>query len=299
MTKWNISVGRGFGIGIGLMSVITLVNAALIGLAASRPISFGTFIVGLSAIFGFSLVGLIAYWVYGLAGASYMLDRNALTIAWGTSKQVIPTSEIERVFTGDDIEGKLRFYGGRWPGHWVGYGELPDAGPTLFYATQPLPQQIFISTPRLVYAISPTDQEDFLESLHKRLQMGPTQAMEQSSQRPSILDWPIWKDPLGLTMLGATTLAIVSLLGMLSFRFPALPMLIPLHFGASGSPDRLGPRVEIFLIPLIGLLAFLINGSLGSLAYRRNRVASYMLWGSSILIQVLVWTATCGLLSRI
>lgn len=299
MTKWKIDVGRGFGIGIGLMSFIMIVNAALIGVAASRPISLATFVVGLSTIFGFLLVALIAYWVYGLAGASYLLDRNALIIAWGTSKQVIPTGNIERVFTGDDIKEAVRFYGGRWPGHYVGYGELPDEGPTLFYATQSLRRQIFIATPGLVYAISPADREGFLESLRQRLRMGPTQAMEQSSQRPSILDWSIWRDPLGLTLLGASTLALVLLLGMLTVRFPRLPMLIPLHFGSSGSPDRLGSRGEIFLVPLIGLLTLLVNGVLGSVLYRKHRVASYMLWGGSALVQVLIWTATFGILSRV
>jgi hypothetical protein len=299
MTKWDVSVGRGFGIGLGLMSFIMLVNAALIGVAASRPISFGTFIVALSVTFGLLLAGLIAYWVYGLTGASYELDRNALIIAWGTSQQVIPTGEIERVIRGDEIEGRLQFYGGRWPGHWVGYGELADVGPTLFYATQPLRRQVLICTPGLTYAISPTDREDFIESLQKRLQMGPTQAVEQSSRRPSILDWAIWRDSLGLALLGIAMLALMLLLAMLSFRFPALPTLIPLHFGTSGSPDRLGPRVEIFIVPLIGLLTFLVNGVLGSVFYRHDRVASYMLWGSSILVQVLIWTATLGILSQI
>ncbi len=299
MTKWKVSVGRGFAIGIGLTSVITLGNAALLGVAASRPIGLGTFIVGIAAIFGFVLAGLIAYWVYGLAGASYKLDRNALIINWGTSKQVIPTGDIERVFSGDEIEGRLRFYGGRWPGHWVGYGELPEEGATLFYATQPLPDQIFVATPGLVYAISPTEREAFLESLQQRLQMGPTQAMEQTSKRPTVLDWPIWRDTLGLILLGVATLALVLLLGILTARFPRLPMLIPLHFTLAGSPDRLGPRSEIFLIPLIGLLTILINGVLGGISYHRDRLASYMLWASAILVQILIWTATFGILSRI
>ena len=299
MKKWEISVGRGFGVGIGLMSLITLVNAALIGTAASQPISFGTFIVGGAVLLGFALVGLTAYWVYGLAGASYLLDRNALVIQWGPSKQVIPTNEIERVFTGDQIEGTVHFHGGRWPGHWVGYGEIPDLGQTLFYATVPPHEQVFIATPGLVYSISPANREEFLESLHKRLQMGPTQIMEQSSERLSILDWPIWKDTLGLALLGVGVLALAGLTGMVCFRFPALPKLMPLHFGASGSPDRLGPRGEIFLIPLIGLLTLSINGALGSLLYRRDRVASYLLWGGSILVQLLVWTATLGVLARV
>ena len=299
MTKWNVNAGRGFATGIGLMTLITLVTAALIGLAASQPVSFGTFIVGLAVTLGVLLVALLAYWVYGLAGAAYTLDRNAFVIRWGTSRQVVPTAAIERIFTGDEIEGGVRFYGGRWPGHWVGHGELLDAGPTLFYATQPLREQIFVVTPALTYAVSPADPEDFLDSLRQRVAMGPTQAMEQSSQRPTVLEWSIWQDWLGLALLGTGTLALVSLLAMVSFRFPRLPLLIPLHFGRSGFPDRLGPRAEVFLVPLIGLLTILVNGALGSILYNRNKVASYILWGGSILVQLLVWTATLTILGRI
>jgi hypothetical protein len=299
MEKWEVSVGRGFGVGIGLMSFVTLVNASLIGVAASQAISFGTFIAGVGVLFGFALVGLIAYWVYGLADARYLLDRNALVIQWGPSQQVIPTGEIERVFTGDQIEGQVDFKGGKWPGHWVGYGASPDLGQILFYATVPPQQQILVATPGLVYGISPTNRDDFLQSLQKRLQMGPTQIVEQSSRRLSLLDWPIWRDTLGLALLSAGPLTLAALIGTVCFRFPALPLLMPLHFGASGSPDRLGPRGEIFLIPLIGLLTLLINGVMGGFLYRRDRVASYLLWGGSILVQLLVWTATVGVLARV
>ena len=299
MTKWEIDAGRGFAIGIGLMSFITIANAALIGIAASQPLTFGTFVVGVSVLFGLLLDGLVGYWVYGLAGASYLLDRNALTIQWGTSKQVIPTNEIERVFTGDEIDGGFHFYGGGWPGHWVGYGDVQEAGETLFYATEPPRKQIFLATPGLVYGISPADREAFLESIQKRLQMGPTQAVELSSRRPSILEWPIWQDGLGLALLGVGALALVGLIGFLCFRFPALPMLMPLHFDAVGSPDRLGPRSEVFLIPLIGLSTLLINGALGGVLYARDRVASYLLWGGSVLVQFLVWTAALNLLIRV
>lgn len=298
MTKWEVSVGRGFGVGIGLMSFITLVNAVLIGIAASQPLGIGTFAVGIAALFGFLLVGLLAYWVYGLAGSGYELDRNALVILWGPSKQVIPIGDIERVFGGDEIRGKIRFYGAGWPGHWVGYGEITDSGDTLFYATESPRKQIFVATPGLVYGISPANREEFLASLQERLQMGPTQAVEQSSRRPSILEWGIWQDRLGLALIGAATVALVALFGLLSFYFPALPLLVPLRFCASGSPTRLAPRADLFLIPLIGLVSLLVNGALGGLLYRRDRVASYLLWGGSLVVQLLTWSAALGLLSH-
>jgi hypothetical protein len=299
MTKWDINVGTGFAVGISLMTLISLVSAALIGITASQPISFGTFLVGIGVLLGFALVALLAYWVYGLVSASYLLDRNALVITWGPSRQVIPTREIKQVLTGDEIKGGIRFHGGRWPGHWVGYGQIADLGETLFYATVPPREQVFVATPGLVYGLSPANREEFLESLQKRLQMGPTQMVEQTSRRLPLLNWRIWRDRLGLVLLGAGALTLVSLLGMVCFRFPALPRLMPLHFDASGSPDRLGPRGEVFLIPLIGLLTLLTNGMLGSLLYHRDRVASYLLWGSSILVQLLVWTAAMGVLARV
>ena len=53
------------------------------------------------------------------------------------------------------------------------------------------------------------------------------------------------------------------------------------------------------LLALIGLLTLLVNGLLGGLTYRRERMASYLLWGGSILIQVLLWTAVFGILGRV
>jgi hypothetical protein len=299
MTEWKTDVGRGLSIGIGLMVAIVLVDVGLIWLAAIRPLTVGTFIIGLAVLFSLGLLALIGYWLQGLSSSGYFLDRNALVIHWGPMEQTIPTRQIERVLTGDEVEGSIQFYGGMWPGHCVGYGEVPGAGPALFYATVPPRYQIYIVTPGLTYGISPANAEGFLESLHKRLQMGPTQIVEQSSRRPGILNWAIWQDRVGLALLAVGFLAILALTGFLCFQFPALSRLVPLHFDAAGNADRLGSRGQIFFIPLIGLLALLLNGTLGAIAYRRERVASYLLWGGAVLVQVLVWTAAVGILGQI
>lgn len=299
MTEWHTNAGRGLRVGVGLVVAIIMVDVGLIWLAATRAFGMGTFIIGLAVLFSLGLLGLIGYWLYGLARSAYSLDRNALVIHWGPTEQIIPTRQIERVLTGDEVEGRIQFYGGIWPGHCVGYGEVPGAGSTLFYATVPPWHQIYVVTPGLTYGISPADSEGFLESLHRRLQMGPTQIVEQSSRRPGFLNWAIWRDGLGLALLAGGFLAILALTGLLSFRFPALSRLVPLHFDAAGNPDRLGPRGQIFIIPLIGMLTLLLNGALGGLMYRRERVASYLLWGGAAFIQVLVWTAAIGILVRL
>jgi len=299
MTKWKTKAIRGLGVGIGLMVAIILVDVGLIILAATRPLSIGTFIIGLAVLVSLGLLGLIGYWLYGLARSGYSLDRNALVIHWGPTEQTIPTGQIERVFMGDEVEGHIRFHGGMWPGHCVGYGEVPGAGAVLFYATVPPRRQTYVVTPGLTYGISPADRDGFLEALHKRLQMGPTQVVEQSSRRPGFLNWPIWQNRTGMALLAVGLLAVLALIGLLCFQFPALPRMVPLHFDAAGDPDRLGLRGQIFILPLIGLLALLLNGALGWLVYRRERVAAYLLWGGAVLIQVLVWTAAIGILGQL
>ena len=298
MTEWKTQIGRGLSVGFGLMISIVLVDIGLIWLATLRPLTIGTFVIGLAVLFSLGLLALLGYWLYGLSSSGYLLDRNSLVIHWGTMEQTIPTRQIKRVLTGDEIEGHIAFHGGMWPGHCVGYGEVPGAGPTLFNATVPPRHQIYIVTPSLTYGISPANPKGFLESLHKRMQMGPTQIVEQSSKRPGILDWIIWQDRLGLALLAVGFLTILALTGFLCFRFPALARFVPLHFNAEGNPDRLGPRGQIFMIPLIGLLALVLNGTLGSVAYRRERLVSYLLWGGAILIQVLVWAAAVGIVGQ-
>jgi hypothetical protein len=288
MTEWETDKTQGLVVGIGLMVAIFLVDVGVIWLAVDRARSTGVVSIGT----------LIGYWLYGLARSSYSLDRNALVIHWGPAGQVVPARQIERVLTGDEIEGRIQFYGALWHGHCVGYGEVSGVGPTLFYGTVPPRRMIYAATPGLAYGVSPADREGFLESLHTRLQMGPTQIVEQASKRPSVLDWPIWQDHLGLALLAGGILGVIVLIGLLCFWFPALPPHVPLHFDATGTPDRLVPRGQSFIVPLIGLLALLLNGALGALAYRYERLASYLLWGGGVLVQFLTWVAVIGILRQ-
>ncbi len=296
MTEWRADITLGLLVGIGLVIIIILVDAGLVWLASTSPLGIGTFVKGLVVLVSLAALGLIVYWLYGLACSGYSLDRNALVIQWGPTEQTIPAGQIERVLTGEEVEGRVRFRGGMWPGYCVGYGEIPGTGPALFYATVPPSRQVYIVTPGLTYGISPAKRDEFLESLHTRMQMGPTQLVEQSSKRPAFLDWAIWQDWLGLALLAIGFLALLALTGLLCLKIPTLPQLVPLHFDALGKPDRLGLRAQVFILAIIGLLALVLNGALGVLVYRRERVASYLLWGSVILVQLLVWTAAIGIL---
>jgi len=299
VTEWHADLLTGLRVGVALIAAILLVVGGLIAWASTHPVTVWTFLASLAALAGLAVVGLMAYWLAGLVRSGYTLDRNELVIRWGASEQVIPTPRIERVLVGSELEGRVRFRGVRWPGHWVGYGEIEGLGPVLFYATVPPRRQVFIVTDGAVYGISPEDREGFLRTLQTRLQMGPTQLVEPVSRGPAFLEWDFWRDRLGLGVLGGALTMVLGLFGFLCARFPLLPRLLPLHFDATGNPDRLGPRGEVFFLPLIGLVVLLVNGALGGLLYRRERLAAHLLWGGAALVQVLLWAAVLGILAAL
>jgi uncharacterized membrane protein len=80
--------------------------------------------------------------------------------------------------------------------------------------------------------------------------------------------------------------------------FPALPSSIPIHFGATGQPDRFAPRASVFIIPLVGLLVLAANTLIGWALGARERMASHLAWGGALVVQVLIWFPVVGILAR-
>ncbi len=298
MKAWETDKKQGLRIGAALVAVAVLIVVGLVILAASRQVDIWTFIIGLAIVACLAVLGLLFFWLHGLARSGYALDRNALVIRWGATRQIIPTGQIERVLAAADLEGPVRFRGGKWPGHCVGYGSVPGAGPALFYATAPTGDQILVVTPGLTYGISPADPERFLKTLRQGQKMGPTRRVEQSSSRAGFLEWTIWQDRFGLALLGVGFLAILILTGLLCLWYPNLPLHLTLHWDAAGAPDRWGGRGHLFFVPLLGWLAVLANAVLGSAVHRNERMASYLLWGGSIVVQILVGGAALGIVGQ-
>jgi hypothetical protein len=192
--------------------------------------------------------------------------------------------------------GVSGFRGWRWPGFMQGHGELPEAGLTLFYASTALQNQIILITPTLSYAISPDDLTGFIESIKARYELGPTQAIAQTTTHPAFYDWPLWRDRVAHGLIIAGAALCLLLFGLVAFRYPDLPTVIPLHYNLAGIVDRRGPMSQAFILPLIGLLALGANTLLGGLFYRREQMASYLLWGGAIMVQLLLWIGTINLL---
>ncbi len=289
--RTGTQTGMVFIFGLVVLDILCLI------VLTTQPIGPVTFFMGLIMLGSAPLIAAIAYQLYGLARSGYDVDRNSLVIQWGAIRQIVPMESIQRIMLGTEVNGSVeKFRGWRWPGLMLGHGVAPEAGTTLFYASNALAQQLLIVTPTLSYAISPADAAGFIESIKARYELGPTQAVEQKTEHPAFYDWPLWRDRLAHGLVIAGLVLCVALFGLITLRYPDLPSTLPLHYTASGAVDRAGPMSQIFILPLIGVLAVIGNTLLGGAFYRREQMASYVLWGGTVLVQVLLWIGAVNLL---
>ncbi|MBN1486217.1 MAG: hypothetical protein JW981_01170 [Anaerolineae bacterium] len=298
MNIWEIDISRGWRIGLGLTAVLVLLAVGMAILAVLNPITIWTFFMGLTGTIALLSAVQMVYWLWGLVNSQYTMDRNALTIRWGQVSYQIPMTAVQAVLPGAELTGLHMRPGLRWPGYYVGYGEAEEIGPILFYATTPVAEQVIVRTAETAYAISPTDLGNFLLAFRERLQMGPTQEIEESCERPGFLDWQIWNDKLALGTLSGSLALLVLLVGLLTWRYPYLPAEIAMRLDASGQALLVAPAERIFYLALLGIIFLLINGTLGLFLYRRERFAAYFLWGGLLILQTGIWVAVISILTQ-
>lgn len=66
---------------------------------------------------------------------------------------------------------------------------------------------------------------------------------------------------------------------------------IPLHYNIYFGVDLLGDKNEIFKLPLIALLIFLINFILAFIVYKKEKILSLFLTVAALMIQIFLLTA--------
>jgi hypothetical protein len=258
----------------------------------AQQISFLTFLMGLMVVLSVPVLFVLIYQTLSWLTLRYHLDRNRVSVRWIGSEQVVPIRDIQQIVQGARLgDTVVRRRGLHWPGHERGDGLVPGIGRTCFLATRPLAEQLLLVTPGRAFAISPQDTDGFLRAFEVRQKLGPNRLLERQVRRASWLTWPLWSDPTAWALLGAATAINLALFGYLSIRFPGLDYQLPLHFNRLGQADRIGTKMELFALPIIGLIILGTNLVLGLLLYRRERAGSYLLWGASAAVQALFWLA--------
>jgi hypothetical protein len=299
---WRAKFSIGGPLGLIFVGLIVILDGWLVHWLVeygirTQQITILVYLAGLLVLLSLPLLAVLLYQVAGWLTLGYHLDRNGIYVRWAGAEQVVPIRDIQRIVPGTQLgDTVVRRRGLRWPGHERGLGMVPGIGRTRFLATRPLAEQLIVVTPGLAFAISPRDPEGFMRGFEARRELGPNRLLARALRRARWFSWHIWRDQTAWILLGAAVVINLALFGYLSARFPGLDFQLPLHFNRLGRADRIGTKMELFALPIIGAIILGANLALGLILYRRERAGSYLLWGSAAAAQMLFWLATFSIL---
>ena len=263
----------------------------------NQQISFVSFVLGVVVLASLPLLVVLAYHTLSCARLRYRVDRNGIVIYGAGTEQIIPIGDVRQILPARQLGGVItRRWGVRWPGCEQGMGRVPGVGVVHFFATRAWPNQLLLLTTGPAFAVSPRTPELFVAAFAARRELGPNRQLEAKERRARWLGWPLWTDRTARTFIGAALAVNLGLFALLCILFPSLDLQLPLHFSSLGQADRIGGRMELFNLPIIGLIILGTNLVAGLILYRWERAGSLLLWGSAVAAQVLFWVATLGLL---
>lgn len=276
-----------------IIAIIVLSVAGLWGLWNTTRAQEGTvFLLQLTPmVLAVTLVPFLSYRLYTLYSAHYTLEREHLHLRWGWRLETIPMNNIEWILPVSDLETPLRLPWLRWPGAILGYRHLPDGRLVEFLATQKQ-KMMLIGTPERIFAISPNDPNAFLLAHQRLIELGSLNPSTSRSVHPSFLFARVWKSLIAryLLIIGA----ILSLALLIWTRLAVDQIShISLGYTPDGIPNEPLPAIQLLLLPILSISAYLINSILGFVFYRRDDQQSwaYLLWGNSILMAAIFFIA--------
>ena len=295
---WRAKFSIGALLGLLFSSLVVILDIWLLKLLLdwgirARQINILTFLLALIVLLSIPVLLVLIYQTVSCLTLRYHLDRNRVAIRWAGNEWQIPIRDIQQILPGSQLgDAIVRRRGLRWPGHERGVGSVPGLGRTRFFATRPLSEQLLLVTPGWSFGISPRDAEGFVQAFQARRELGPNRLLGQEFHPASWSTWRLWTDQTAWALVGAAVAINLMLFGYLCARFPNLDAQLPLHFNSLGQVDRIGTKMELFALPIIGLLILGVNIFLGLVLYKRERAGSYLLWGSAATVQALFWLAT-------
>lgn len=270
---------------------------ALLWQVPGRPVDGASFLLALAGLAGLGLFGYVGRRTFSIFTLEYWVDRDAVTLVWGATRQIVPLAQIEHIIEGPTDQPRHPARPWHWPCPTRRRIETAELGAVNAYASRPLAEQIVLVTAGESYGLSPADPQAFLRALQERFALGPGRILQAELRRPPVWTWPLWRDRGALFLIGAGLFGVLVMFGALCFRYPSLSSDLPLHFDINGLPDRIAPKSGLFALPLIGLLTWFFNTAAGAWLYGRvQRGAAYLLWGGALAVQGIAGLALLNLM---
>lgn len=292
---------------IAVLVLLALV-ALTLGLASqmltAQPVGPKTvvFLALLLPVAGLAL--LLGFRVWQLFGLDYWLDRDALRIHWMGDLITVPLGLITDIGPvaaaqppvepprAPDAKANWQYTltpnWRRWPLIWIRprQSQSEEEEQLAVYATRPPADCLAVEADGFTYLISPRDPAAFLAAFRTRQDFGALRELPEQIETAAIHEHWLWRDRLAQFLLVASLGMGLVLLCYFLWLYPTLPEQTPLHFDARGLVDRVGPRRALMLLPAITLLMCFFNIVMGFAFYERRRLATYLLWGNALAVQI-------------
>ena len=272
-----------------LSAIAAVLATALIVKATTWPVSLTQFVAIVSATVLIALAVVFAFWAYACYTLHYTVDRNGLTIAWGTIRHYIPMERIEGLSAGRG-EDRPDLWGLSWPGLRVGRA-LVGGKEVLFYSTHRSPEEIvYVRTPSATYAVSPQDPARFIAEV-ERFRRSAKPGGSEIVQRDIVGSHPIWADRVAQILALAAVLTNLALWGYVFAVYRDLSPQITIEFPPLGEITDRHSRNELLVIPAAALAVLAVNLVAGLAFQWRERAATYLLLSGSVFLQLLFWVS--------
>lgn len=281
----------------GLAAVIlsALIELALLGWLLRRPIDSWSFLFLLLVLLILPVLLHLAHRTWRLFSLEYWVDRNAIRIRCGAETVVIPLDTIEQIVgeASVSLNSSLRY----WPGPFIRPLPSQGDGSAEMFATAPSEDSLWLLTEQADYMLSPADRDGFLAALQAHCNLGPSHPLVPGRERVADGLGLLLADRLSRGLLVAGLVGALLLVGLLFVAYPGLPERLIFHYDASGAPDSIRSKSALLLLPGIGVTAYLFNGVAGLwLMLRRQPTGAYLLWGSTLGVQLLSLLALFSLI---
>ena len=272
----------------GLLLLFGSAGGYFFFLAVQEPSGIGFLFNMLISLALLAPLPLLAYRLYALLSATYILRRDGLLIRWGLRREDIPLRRIEWMRPAVELGFRLPLPWLRWPGAVVGSRKVPELGDVEFLSAD-LSHMILVATPEKVYAISPADLKTFMAQFRRINEMGSLTPLEAQSVYPRLLFGNVWEDRLARWLILGSFGIGLALLAVVGFAVPGLETIA--WIGTSEP----APAERLLLLPILEGIFWLVNLVLGIFLYRQGgdlRIGAYFLWGSGALTGLLFVVAS-------
>lgn len=285
--------------GVAVCAWILLGQLLLAQWVVNRSTDWLRFVLAAVLLLSVPLLLHVAYRTWIAFSLEYWLDRNSLTVRCADVRQVIPLGSLKQVLLGSNAPAEpltLRETWMAWPAPYVGSKRAGDALVMLF-ANQPMAHCLLLESETATWGVSPEEPASFIEAVQQRVQQGPVAAVAHTYERRFDPAGFLNVDRLGLILIGAGLLGGALLLGVFMVRYPGLPDVLTVAFTGEGMPEVVREKSSLFILPILGMLAWVVNSVGGMLmAGRRQVSAAYLLWGGTLVVQVCALAALIGLI---